>query len=264
MTTQATHRTRQAVLYFMELQIMEVVNILKNEDADHSKMITRLQNLELALDNGTRRLGAAWFKGNHGYKISLSYKWAKACPMEVLFDTMRHELAHIVAGREAQHGIEWQKWAIKFSAEPNQYHTGEWQPPLKYKHICCRCGAHTGGSDRKWRVSKYHIGCGGDIAQVPNGEDMKKVKPITVVEESPAGDQAEPQPPTPVTPPRKTANESSRESKARQKAKNPELYNRIQSLASKVSRLKKDPSKHGELLLVKEELKQLRAEFAAL
>ena len=92
---------------------------------------------------------------------------------------------------------------------------------------------------------------------------MKKVRPITVVEESPAGDQPQVEPPTPAKP-RKTANESSRESKAKQKAKNPELYNQIQSLASKASRLKKDPSKHGELFLVKEQLKRLRAEFAAL
>jgi predicted SprT family Zn-dependent metalloprotease len=265
MTTKAANRSRQEVLDFMAAQVEQVISILANEGPSNVDIIADMYGLELTLDTATRRLGAAWFRGKQAFKISLSYKWARHCPADVLLDTMRHELAHVAAGRDAGHGPLWQKFARKFCAEPNATYTDDWRPQLKYNHICEKCQKNIGGSDRKWRIEKQHRGCGGRVLQIPHGEDMKKVRPITAVEETPAGDTpAEPRPIEQPPKTRKTAGESSKESKAKQKAKNPELYNRIQSLASKVSRLKKDPSKHGELFLIKEELKKLRAEFAAL
>lgn len=255
-------RTKQEVLNIMKQHIVNVSKQMTEMRNDGSVVADMLNGLELALDNGSRRLGACWFFGNKATKISLAWKWMRDCPQDVLDDTMLHEIAHAIAGREASHGPLWQRVCKIIGAQPNQYHQGKWRPARKYTHICDKCGEECGASDRRWRrgVTYTHNHCGGNVTQVETAK-MKKVRITT--------DSPEPQPKPPAeapkpTPRRKTASEASKSSKAKAKAKNPELYARIQSLASKASRLKKDPSKHGELFLVKEELKKLRAEFAAL
>ncbi len=255
-------RTKREVLGIMKQHIVKVSKQMTDTQHDGSAIADMLNSLELALDNGSRRLGACWFVSNKATKISLAWKWMRDCPQDVLDDTMLHEIAHAIAGRKASHGPLWQRVCKIIGAQPNQYHQGKWRPERKYTHICTRCGETCGGSDRKWSkgVQYTHSGCGGTVTQMDT-QEMKKVR-IAAQNGEPLP-KPRPESPKP-TPRRRTASEASKGSKAKAKAKNPELYARIQSLASKASRLKKDPSKHGELFLVKEELKKLRAEFAAL
>ena len=63
----------------------------------------------------TRALGRCLFSKN---TIELQTRFVKENPEVVVLDTIRHEIAHALAGHKAGHGYEWKMWAIKVGANP--------------------------------------------------------------------------------------------------------------------------------------------------
>lgn len=63
----------------------------------------------------TRTLGRCLFSKN---TIELQTRFVKENPEAMVLDTIRHEIAHALAGHKAGHGYEWKMWAIKVGANP--------------------------------------------------------------------------------------------------------------------------------------------------
>jgi len=63
----------------------------------------------------------------HSRTIQLSRQWTLATPWEEVSDTVRHEIAHAIAGHRAGHGAEWQEAALRVGAKPETYYNGNLQ-----------------------------------------------------------------------------------------------------------------------------------------
>jgi len=63
----------------------------------------------------TRALGRCLFSKNI---IELQSRFVKENSEAMVLDTIRHEIAHALAGHKAGHGYEWKLWAIKVGANP--------------------------------------------------------------------------------------------------------------------------------------------------
>ena len=63
----------------------------------------------------TRALGRCVFNKK---TIELQTRFVKENPEHIVLDTIRHEIAHALAGHKAGHGYEWKMWAIKVGANP--------------------------------------------------------------------------------------------------------------------------------------------------
>jgi hypothetical protein len=53
--------------------------------------------------------------------LSFSDEFIGTTHTKLLVDTIKHEFAHIWAGVEAKHGIQWKNWAKKFGAKVSMY-----------------------------------------------------------------------------------------------------------------------------------------------
>lgn len=51
-------------------------------------------------------------------EISVSRAYLGSVDYDGLDDTIRHELAHLAAGLQAKHGVEWKRMAVLFGATP--------------------------------------------------------------------------------------------------------------------------------------------------
>ncbi|CAN5521562.1 hypothetical protein BH11PLA2_BH11PLA2_21720 [soil metagenome] len=82
--------------------------------------------------NTKRRLGACHF---HRKRIEIARYYAANSADEHVIDTLRHEIAHALAGPKAAHGPAWKAIAIKLGAKPKACDTskeaiveqGDWQ-----------------------------------------------------------------------------------------------------------------------------------------
>lgn len=63
----------------------------------------------------TRALGCCVYSRN---EIELQRRYVQENNVEIVLDTIRHEIAHALAGHKAGHGPEWKMWAIKVGAMP--------------------------------------------------------------------------------------------------------------------------------------------------
>lgn len=63
----------------------------------------------------TRALGRCVFNKK---TIELQTRFVKENSEAVVLNTIRHEIAHALAGYKAGHGREWRMWAIKVGANP--------------------------------------------------------------------------------------------------------------------------------------------------
>jgi predicted SprT family Zn-dependent metalloprotease len=57
-------------------------------------------------------------------EIQLSKQWTLATPWEEVDDTIRHEIAHAIAGYRAAHGEEWKRAAVLVGARPEATYKG--------------------------------------------------------------------------------------------------------------------------------------------
>lgn len=96
----------------------------------------------------------AWSKtkNSHGdcnYRtktIRLSAHRTQLRTCEQVENTIRHEIAHALAGPNAKHGPEWKAWARRLGADPhrsNSEYDGA-PPPFKWVATCGGCGRRFG------------------------------------------------------------------------------------------------------------------------
>jgi predicted SprT family Zn-dependent metalloprotease len=90
-------------------------------------------------DNGKRRMGCCHYTDK---KITISQHFLNS-PRSEIEDTIRHEIAHALAGYKAGHGYEWQRMAISCGAKPTRcYQANNVVNEAKhnYEIHCTGCG----------------------------------------------------------------------------------------------------------------------------
>ena len=76
-------------------------------------------------DRALRRVGACFFRERY---ISLSRAFVEANDEDVVRDTIRHEVAHVLAwkhDRETGHGVVWKQWCGVTGARPRRCYEDE-------------------------------------------------------------------------------------------------------------------------------------------
>lgn len=109
--------------------------------------------------------------------IRLSIPWLRANsdrPDQIL-DTIRHEIAHALAGPGAGHGPRWRAMCLKVGARPTRCTEGDNPVPSRYVAKCTNTSCSTygetiGGLNRKPRRTYLCRRCYAEIAWEPNPE----------------------------------------------------------------------------------------------
>lgn len=73
-----------------------------------------------------------------------------------IVDTIRHEVAHAVAGPLARHGWEWRAEAIRLGAKPKSYADTTNNIPHKYELVCSLCGKIVAKKQRKTSSKMFY------------------------------------------------------------------------------------------------------------
>lgn len=94
---------------------------MKLEDAENLALTLMEDNgvgtWSFRFDNAKRRCGSC----HHGKRtITLSRHFVTLNSAADVEDTIRHEIAHALAGFKAGHGVQWQMWAIRLGARPER------------------------------------------------------------------------------------------------------------------------------------------------
>lgn len=108
-----------------------------------------------------RRLGQCRY-GPKEIAIS-SFHVDGTSPLESVLNTLRHEVAHILAGSKAKHGPIWRSWARKVGADPSRCGSidAEHMPAKKWELVCRNCNKVLAKRHRRSNMSnRYHTPCG--------------------------------------------------------------------------------------------------------
>lgn len=95
---------------------------------------------------GSRAIGYTHFPTS---KVTI-VSWAmEQYPLDHLIDTLRHEVAHVIAGPQAGHGPQWRAWAMKVGADPQATSShggvgGLIDPGYSYFGVCPNHGVISG------------------------------------------------------------------------------------------------------------------------
>jgi predicted SprT family Zn-dependent metalloprotease len=95
---------------------------------------------------GSRAIGYTHFPTS---KVTI-VSWAMdQYPLDHLIDTLRHEVAHVIAGPQAGHGPQWRAWAMKVGANPQATSShgevgGFIDPGYSYFAVCPNHGVISG------------------------------------------------------------------------------------------------------------------------
>ncbi len=113
-----------------------------------------------SVSNKKRALGSC----HYGEKVLyLSGPLTEANEEPEVLDTIRHELAHAVAGPAARHGPQWRAQARAFGARPQATTSTAISVPAPYSLVCVGCGAVLRGSVHrrsKAMLNSHHVPCG--------------------------------------------------------------------------------------------------------
>jgi predicted SprT family Zn-dependent metalloprotease len=91
-----------------------------------------LHGWTFGLTKAKRRLGVCKYRAK---RIEIAEYYARHSPEETVLDTLRHEIAHALAGPAAKHGPRWKAIAVRLGATPRSCETsrqvvvepGDWQ-----------------------------------------------------------------------------------------------------------------------------------------
>src|SRR3954467_710800 len=91
-----------------------------------------LHDWTFGLSKAKRRLGVCKYRAK---RIEVAEYYALNSPEESVLDTLRHEIAHAIAGPAARHGPKWKAVAVRLGATPRScetsgqavVHPGDWQ-----------------------------------------------------------------------------------------------------------------------------------------
>lgn len=119
--------------------------------------------LEFAFDNGKRRLGCTHFVriGDTflAKKISLSRHYAVLLPDDEIRDVILHEIAHALAGREANHGPLFMRKCREVGAKPARCATPSARPAAPIEGRCPKCETKVSEHHRMPRAVYVHRTC---------------------------------------------------------------------------------------------------------
>jgi len=133
------------------------------ETIAHREMATQgLQGWTFSWSRTKRRLGACKYRAK---RIEIAEFYALHNSADKVLDTLRHEIAHAIAGPAARHGPAWKAVALRLGATPRACDTspetivkpGDWQAscpechktyhryrrPLNLTGYRCRCAARS-------------------------------------------------------------------------------------------------------------------------
>lgn len=96
------------------------------------------QGWRLELDNGKRRMGATHYATR---RITLSRYFIALNPESEVRMTVLHEIAHVLAGHEAGHGIVWQRTARRIGHSGQRTNSTATVPKGRYVATCSTCGS---------------------------------------------------------------------------------------------------------------------------
>jgi predicted SprT family Zn-dependent metalloprotease/sporulation protein YlmC with PRC-barrel domain len=106
----------------------------------------QLPQWSFQFDNGAKRAGCCHYATQ---VISHSYEFAKRAPDEEITDTLLHEIAHAVVGREHHHDAVWRAKALEIGCSGRRCHDLQFTPP-RYIVQCAR-GCWRGIAERRTR-----------------------------------------------------------------------------------------------------------------
>jgi predicted SprT family Zn-dependent metalloprotease len=113
-----------------------------------------LRDWDFQFDRRKRRAGACYW----GRKlIKLSIHMVDRNGYDEVMETILHEIAHAIAGRDAGHGPVWQAVAIGLGAKPERY-CGDHVMPKGEWRATCICGAVLHKHKKPKRILA-HRGC---------------------------------------------------------------------------------------------------------
>jgi predicted SprT family Zn-dependent metalloprotease len=93
-------------------------------------------------DRSKRRFGSVQWRGDSPHKLTLSEHLVRLNPREVVMETILHETAHLLAGRDAGHGPVWRAHARRLGIKGDRCYdaTNTVTPPAPHN---ARCGCTT-------------------------------------------------------------------------------------------------------------------------
>ena len=109
------------------MDLKELETIAAQELKEHG-----LHGWTFGLADTGRRLGVCKYRAK---RIEIADYYARNSPPETVLDTLRHEIAHAIAGPAAKHGPAWKAVAVRLGATPRSCETshqavvkpGDWQ-----------------------------------------------------------------------------------------------------------------------------------------
>lgn len=95
------------------MKLSEAMNLAKDLMKHYE-----LDDWKFEFDNAVRRFGCCKFNTK---TISLSEKLTLSNDLKHVEDTIRHEIAHALAGAQAGHGHVWKRKAVELGCRPSPY-----------------------------------------------------------------------------------------------------------------------------------------------
>jgi predicted SprT family Zn-dependent metalloprotease len=117
----STLNAYQKLLANREAKLARAEALAEELLAQHLPHMCGLGKWTFAWNTRVRALGVCKYGDE---EIQLSKEWTLATPWEEVSDTIRHEIAHAIAGYRANHGPEWQEAAILVGAKPEATYKG--------------------------------------------------------------------------------------------------------------------------------------------
>lgn len=116
-----------------------------------------------AFDNGKRRLGATHFMrvGDTAVptKVTLSRHYVALLPESEVRDVILHEVAHVLAGRNANHNAHFMAMCVKVGAKPARCATPSARPTAPIEGRCPKCECKVSEHHRMPRAIYIHRTC---------------------------------------------------------------------------------------------------------
>jgi len=132
------------------MNLGRAAGLAEGELAEAKRRYPQLQGWRFAWNKRKTSFGLCRFKTST-VELSLFLTSLENDEAEVI-DTVRHEIAHALAGAKAGHGSEWQRWAKRLGARPRARRPlegGQVQPRPRYVLV-----AHIDGEEQV--VKRYY------------------------------------------------------------------------------------------------------------
>lgn len=135
------------------MDLKELATIASREMRTHG-----LLGWTFGLADTKRRLGVCKYRTK---RIELAKYYALNSPPETVLDTLRHEIAHAIAGPAARHGPAWKAVAIRLGATPRACDNSPdtIQAPGDWQATCPACKKTFHRYKRPKRLTGYRCKC---------------------------------------------------------------------------------------------------------